>query len=191
MQVTDAAPSGAANPHATAGARARSEPEKTRGRLMPLVALACVGAFAMVVNVVYFGFSRGWADPLGYVVAILKPLALTLPGYLVVRIVARADDLDGELRAIGRALGHASLTVACYSPVIWFYLLTSPTPSFPLVAFGFGALAFWIPFSWDLARGAVARSRAWMALAWIALMALCEAQSLLGWLAGQLEGRMS
>lgn len=156
----------------------------------PILALAATGAFALVVNLVRFGFARDWLDPAGYVFALLEPLILTFPGYLVVRVVLGRGDLSEEVAVVAQALRRASLSIACYAPVIWFYLLTSPTQTktFPTIAFSVGALAFWTPLVVDLLR----RSKsAVFSLLWVALMVFAEASNLLAWLARGIEGRMS
>lgn len=159
----------------------------------PLMAIASVGVFALVVNLVRFGFARDWLDPGGYIIALLKPLILTFPGYLVLRVVLGKKDLAEELETSARALRRASLSVLCYAPVIWFYLVTSPTRThvFPLIAFSFGALVFWIPMSIALFRGALSRGGVILSTVWIALMLFAEAQSLISWLATGIEGRLS
>jgi hypothetical protein len=147
--------------------------------------------FALVVNLVRLGFADHWLDPAGYVVALLKPLILTFPGYLVFRVVLGRCDLQGEVVAAARALRRASLSVVCYAPVIWFYLVTSPTTTqtFPIIAFSFGAFAFWVPLLIDLAKNAGRRGAlSWI---WIGLMAFAEAQTMLGWLAEGVQGRLT
>jgi len=156
----------------------------------PAIVVAATGLFALVVNLVHLGFARQWTDPIGYVGAILKPILLTLPGYLVIRLVLGGAKLEEELATISRALRRASLSIACYAPVIWFCLLTSPTPTFPILAFSFGALVFWVPLVYDVARNrGRARSDVVTAL-WLVAMSLCEARALVGWLASNL-GRVS
>lgn len=159
----------------------------------PLIAVASVGLFALVVNLVRFGFADDWLDPGGYIVALLKPLILTFPGYLVLRVVLGKKDLAEEITFAARSLRRASLSVVCYAPVIWFYLVTSPTSTqtFPIIAFSFGALVFWIPLVIDLFRGAFKRGGFALSAVWIALMLFAEAQSLLGWLATGIQGRLS
>lgn len=159
----------------------------------PLFALASTGAFALVVNLVRFGFAKDWLDPGGYVLTLLQPFLLTIPGYLVVRVALQRGELGEELARLSRALSRASLSVVCYAPVIWFYLLTSPTATrtFPTIAFTFGALAFWIPLALDLGRGAKERSARLLSIVWILLMTFAEAELLLGWLAAGIEGRLS
>src|SRR5687768_5030967 len=158
----------------------------------PLIAVACTGLFALIVNLVRFGFARDWLDPPGYIIALLKPLVLTFPGYLVLRVVLARSDLSEEIAAASRALRRASLSIACYAPVIWFYLVTSPTTTatFPIIAFSFGALAFWAPLAIDLLRR-VRGQKGWaISLFWIGLMLFTEAQSMLAWLAEGVEGRL-
>jgi hypothetical protein len=159
----------------------------------PLFALASTGLFALVVSLMRFGYAGDWLDPGGYIFALLKPLLFTFPGYLVLRVVLAKSELRDEISRAARALRRASLSVACYAPVIWFYLLTSPTATqtFPIIAFSFGAIAFWIPLSLDLIRGSVTRSGTILSLVWIGLMLFAEAQSMLGWLARGIEGRLS
>jgi hypothetical protein len=159
----------------------------------PLIALAAAGAFAMVVNLVRFGFARDWLDPAGYVLALLKPLVLTFPGYLVLRVVIGRSDLTEEVAVAARALRRASLSIACYAPVIWFYLVTSPTPAhtFPIIAFSFGALAFWAPLVFDLSRSIGKRGGALLSVLWISLMVVAEARTMLAWLAEGVAGRLS
>jgi hypothetical protein len=156
----------------------------------PAIVVAATGLFALVVNLVHLGFARQWTDPIGYVGAILKPIILTLPGYLVLRLVLGGAKLDDELTGIARALRRASLSIACYAPVIWFCLVTSPTPTFPILAFSFGAIAFWVPLIYDLGRR-VARNRSGIITAlWLLVMSFTEARALLAWLASNL-GRVS
>ena len=156
----------------------------------PVIVVAATGLFALVVNLVHLGFARQWTDPIGYVGAILKPIILTLPGYLVLRLVLGGAKLEQELDGISRALRRASLSIACYAPVIWFCLATSPTPTFPILAFSFGAIAFWVPLVYDLARN-VARNRSGIVTAlWLLVMSFTEARALLTWLASNL-GRVS
>jgi hypothetical protein len=159
----------------------------------PLIAVASVGLFALVVNLVRFGFANDWLDPGGYIIALLKPLILTFPGYLVLRVVLGKKDLAEEIALCARALRRASLSVVCYAPVIWFYLVTSPTAThtFPIIAFTFGALAFWLPLVIDLFRSVIPRGGFGLSAVWIALMLFAEAQSLFGWLATGIVGRMS
>jgi hypothetical protein len=160
-----------------------------------VLAGASTGLFALVVNLVRLGFAHTWSDPVGYVVALLEPLALTLPGYLVVRVVLGWGKLEDEIESVAGALKNASITIACYAPVIWFYLVTSPTPNptFPVIAFSFGALAFWLPLSIDLARrarrAATRHREALFTYAWLAIMFLAEARMLLGWLGRGIAGR--
>lgn len=156
----------------------------------PAIVVAATGLFALVVNLVHLGFARQWTDPIGYVGAILKPIVLTLPGYLVLRLVLGGAKLEDELAGISRALRRASLSIACYAPVIWFCLVTSPTPTFPILAFSFGAIAFWVPLVYDLARN-LARNRSGVVTAlWLLVMSFTEARALLTWLASSL-GRVS
>jgi hypothetical protein len=156
----------------------------------PAIVVAATGLFALVVNLVHLGFARQWTDPIGYVGAILKPIILTLPGYLVLRLVLGGAKLEQELASIARALRRASLSIACYAPVIWFCLVTSPTPTFPILAFSFGAIAFWVPLLYDVARN-VARNRSGViSVLWLVVMSFTEARALLGWLASNL-GRVS
>jgi hypothetical protein len=156
----------------------------------PAIVVAATGLFALVVNLVHLGFARQWTDPIGYVGAILKPIVLTLPGYLVVRLVLGGAKLEEELAGISRSLRRASLSIACYAPVIWFCLVTSPTPTFPILAFSFGAITFWVPLVYDLARN-LARNRGGLVTAlWLLVMSFTEARALLGWLASNL-GRVS
>ena len=156
----------------------------------PAIVVAATGLFALVVNLVHLGFAKQWTDPIGYVGAILKPLVLTLPGYLVLRLVLGGAKMEEELAGISRALRHASLAVVCYAPVIWFCLVTSPTPTFPILAFSFGAIAFWVPLTYDVARR-LARDRSGVVTAlWLLVMLFTEARSLLVWLASNL-GRVS
>jgi hypothetical protein len=159
----------------------------------PLFAIASVGLFALVVNLMRYGFARDWLDPLGYIVALLKPIVFTFPGYLVLRVVLGKSDLSEEVSFAARALRRASLSVVCYAPVIWFYLVTSPTATqtFPIIAFSFGALAFWTPLIVDILRGVGKRGGFVLSLIWVALMIFAEAQSLLSWLAAGIEGRTS
>lgn len=157
----------------------------------PLFAVASTGLFALVVNLMRLGFARDWLDPGGYVLALLKPLLLTFPGYLVLRVVFAKSELKTEVEVAARAVRRASLSMLCYAPVIWFYLLTSPTATqtFPLIAFSFGALVFWVPLVVGIGRGMLSRGGALLSLAWIALMLFAEAQSMLAWLAAGIVGR--
>jgi hypothetical protein len=158
-----------------------------------LIALAATGVFALVVNLVRLGFASDWLDPGGYVAALLEPLVLTFPGYLVARVVLGRSDLLEEVQAVASALRRASLSVLCYAPVIWFYLVTSPTPTqtFPIIAFTFGAVVFWTPLVFDLLRRSAARGGLWVSALWIVLMIFAEARSLLEWLAAGVEGRLA
>src|SRR5687768_3337692 len=63
----------------------------------PLFAIASTGLFALVVNLVRFGYAGDWLDPLGYIIALLKPLIFTFPGYLVLRVVLSKSDLAEEV----------------------------------------------------------------------------------------------
>jgi hypothetical protein len=156
----------------------------------PALVVAATGLFALVVNLVHLGFARQWTDPIGYVGAILKPLVLTTPGYLVLRLVLGGAKLDEELVRIARALRLASLSIGCYAPVIWFCLATSPSPTFPILAFSFGAIAFWVPLVYDLAR-TLARNRGGIVTAlWLLVMSFTELRTLVAWLASNL-GRVS
>jgi hypothetical protein len=156
----------------------------------PAVVVAAIGLFALVVNLVHLGFARQWTDPIGYVGAILKPIILTMPGYLVLRLVLGGAKLGEDLARIARALRRASLSIACYAPVIWFCLVTSPTPTFPILAFSFGAITFWVPLVYDLARN-LARNRSGIVTAlWLLVMSFTEARALIAWLASSL-GRVS
>ncbi len=179
--------------HAADPPRTRPLPLRAWGVLAGTA--ASTGLFALVVNLVHLGFAHKWADPVGYVVAILEPFALTMPGYLVLRVVLGWGRLEDEIEAITEALKNASLTIACYAPVIWFYLLTSPTPTFPTIAFSFGAIAFWLPLLWDLARRSRRVADRWREVAvtwaWLGLMFWAEARMLIGWLASGLAGRFS
>jgi hypothetical protein len=156
----------------------------------PAIVVAATGLFALVVNLVHLGFARQWTDPIGYVGAILKPIILTLPGYLVLRLVLGGARLEEELAAISRALRRASLSIACYAPVIWFCLVTSPTPTFPILAFSFGAITFWVPFVYDVARTVVRNRGGIVTVLWLVVMSFTEAHALIGWLASSL-GRVS
>jgi hypothetical protein len=170
--------------------RERAPTDRLPAWATPAIVVAATGLFALVVNLVHLGFARQWADPIGYVGAILKPIILTLPGYLVLRLVLGGAKLDQELVGISRALRRASLSIACYAPVIWFCLVTSPTPTFPILAFSFGAIAFWVPLVYDVARNIV-RSRGGLVTAlWLIAMSFTEARELVVWLASNL-GRVS
>lgn len=48
---------------------------------------AAVTTFTLVVYLVHFGFAAHFGDPLGYLSAIVKPLVLTLPAFLLLRVV--------------------------------------------------------------------------------------------------------
>lgn len=91
-----------------------------------------------------------------------------------------------ELTRLSESARLASLSIAGFAPVIWFYLLTSPTPTFPIIASMFGALAFWIPLGIDVIRRSPGSSRLW-AIAWVALMWIGSGSALLMHLAAELE----
>ena len=80
-----------------------------------------------------------------------------------------------------------------YAPVIWFYLVTSPNPAktFPVIAFSFGALAFWTPLIFDLLRRIKSRGGALLSVLWIGLMVFAEARTMLAWLAEGVLGRLT
>ncbi|MBK8010176.1 MAG: hypothetical protein IPK13_02440 [Deltaproteobacteria bacterium] len=160
--------------------------------MAPLLAVLGVGVFALVVNVVRYGFARDWLDPGGYVVAILKPLFLTVPAYLVLRVVLIGRDVVAELSLLSRALADAALSVAGFAPVVWFYLVTSPTPTpvFPLFSLGFGALAFWAPLLVRLGRSISGTKGRLLSYAWLASLLLTETYAMVEWLASGIEGRL-
>ncbi|MBK6689616.1 MAG: hypothetical protein IPG45_34445 [Deltaproteobacteria bacterium] len=147
---------------------------------------AAVTTFTLVVYLVHFGFAAHFGDPLGYLIAILKPLALTLPAFLLLRVVLHGEDWTVELTRLSESARLAALSSAGFAPVIWFYLLTSPTPTFPIIASLFGALAFWLPFGLDVIRRSPKSTRLW-ALGWVALMWTGSAGAVLIHLAGELE----
>ncbi len=147
---------------------------------------AAVTTFTLVVYLVHFGFAAHFGDPLGYLSAIVKPLALTLPAFLLLRVVLHGEDWTVELGRLSQSARLAALSIAGFAPVIWFYLLTSPTPTFPIIASVFGAFAFWIPFGIDVIRRSPASTRLW-AMAWVALMWLGSAGAVLLHLAAELE----
>jgi len=148
--------------------------------------------FAVVVNLVRLGFAGDWISPLGYISVLLKPLALTIPGYLVLRAVLTRRPIASEVKTVLQSLQNGALSIACYAPVIWFYLVTSPTPTrtFPVIALSFGALAFWAAVLVNLARGSRGTEGRAVVIGWLLLTTAAEAQTLLGWLATGIEGRM-
>lgn len=147
---------------------------------------AAVTTFTLVVYLVHFGFAAHFGDPLGYLSAILKPLVLTLPAFLLLRVVVHGEAWTAELTRLSQSARLAALSIAGFAPVIWFYLLTSPTPTFPIIASVFGALAFWLPFGLDVVRRSPNSTRLW-ACGWVALMWIGSAGALLMHLAGELE----
>lgn len=158
----------------------------------PLFAVLGVGIFALVVNAVRYGFAHDWIDPGGYLVAILKPLLLTVPAYLVLRVVLTGSDVVAELSVLARALGSAALSIAGFAPVVWFYLVTSPTSTatFPLFSLGFGALAFWVPLLVRLGRTLPGKEGRVLSYVWLSALALTETYSMVEWLASGIEGRL-
>lgn len=153
-------------------------------------AIAAVAVFTLVVHAVHFGFAAHFGDPLGYVVAILRPLALTLPAFLLLKVVIQRGRFTDVLGHLGQSAHLAALSIAGFAPVIWYYLITSPTPTYPIIAALFGALAFWLPFGLDVLRRATPDTRLYTAL-WVALMWLGAAGGVLAHLARELAAAPS
>jgi hypothetical protein len=173
------------------GAAVAGSVSATAERSKPLVftiltTLLAVSVFTLVVHLAHFGFAARFGDPLGYLYAILKPLALTLPAYLLLRVALGLGAWKDELGGLARSIDLAALSIACYAPVIWFYLLTSPTPTFPLIALLFGALTFWVPLAIDLVRRAQGKAKL-IAMIWVALMLWGESRSVIDHLGNELD----
>jgi hypothetical protein len=169
-------------PDASAPPRAVLPPWAT-----PLAALACAALFAVVVNAVHRGFGGAWADVPGYLRALFEPLLLSLPAWIVVRVALGWGSWAGELAAVGRTLRVAAFSMAAFAPVVWFCLVTAPTPTFPLFAYGLGAVALWLPLAWGLCRRELAPPERAVAFAWVAVMIFAEARAMLAWLAQALS----
>jgi hypothetical protein len=159
----------------------------TRAWAAPIAAVAAAGLFTLIIDVVHFGFSKQWADPSGYVLALLRPLFLAAPAYVLLRIALGLGSWREERESLARPVGLASLSLACYAPVIWFYLVTSPTPTYPLFALAFGSVAFWVPFIWDVLRRARPGRERSLALAWVILMGSAEVTGLCAHLAAGID----